>query len=66
MRHDASYRKDIISARRKIEAIVEGTSEAAFHQDDVLPAAILHHLTVIGEAVSRLSVEMRERHPEVP
>ena len=29
-------------------------------------AAVLHHLTVIGEAISRLSVELRERHPEVP
>jgi uncharacterized protein with HEPN domain len=66
MRHDASYLKDVISACRKIEAIVEGTSETSFHQDEVLPAAILHHLTVIGEAVSRLSVEMRERYPAVP
>lgn len=66
MRHDASYLKDAISACRKIEAIVEGTSEASFHQDEVLPAAILHHLTVIGEAVSRLSVELRERYPAVP
>jgi len=31
-----------------------------------MPAAVLHHLTVIGEAISRLSVELRERHPEVP
>jgi uncharacterized protein with HEPN domain len=31
-----------------------------------LTAAVLHHLTVIGEAMSRLSVELRERHPEVP
>lgn len=27
---------------------------------------MLHHLTVIGEAIGRLSVEVRERHPEVP
>lgn len=31
----------------------------------MLPAAVLHHLTVIGEAISRLSVELKERHPEV-
>ena len=31
-----------------------------------MPAAVLHHLTVIGEAISRLSVDLRERHPHVP
>ena len=42
------------------------TPEDSFLKDEVLPAAVLHHLTVIGEAVSRLSDELRERHPEVP
>ena len=41
-------------------------SEESFFGDEVLQAAVLHHLTVIGEAVSRLSPELRERHPEVP
>jgi uncharacterized protein with HEPN domain len=45
---------------------VAATSEDLFLRDEVLPAAILHHLTVIGEAINRLSVELRERHPEVP
>lgn len=31
-----------------------------------MPAAVLHHLTVIGEAINRLSVELRECHPELP
>ncbi len=31
-----------------------------------MPPAVLHHLTVIGEAVSRLSVELRGRYPDVP
>ena len=66
MRHEPSYLKDILSACRKIEAIVAATSEAAFVQDEVLPAAVLHHLTVIGEAIGRLSIELKERHPEVP
>lgn len=35
-------------------------------KDEVLQAAVLHHLTVIGEAVSRLSVELKARHPKVP
>ena len=46
--------------------MVAATSEASFLSDEVMSAAVLHHLTVIGEAISRLSVPVRERHPEVP
>ena len=53
-------------ACRKIEAIVAATSEDSFLRDEVLTAAVLHHLTVIGEAISRLSVELRGRYPDVP
>jgi len=66
MRHEPSFLKDILSACRRIESIVAATSEDLFLKDEVLPAAVLHHLTVIGEAISRLSVGLRERHPEVP
>ena len=66
MRHEPSFLKDILSACRKIEAIVAATNENSFLQDEVLPAAVLHHPTVIGEAISRLSIPLRERHPEVP
>ena len=66
MRHEPSFLKDILSACRKIEAIVVATSEDLFLNDEVLPAAVLHHLTVIGEAINRLSVGLRERRPEVP
>lgn len=34
--------------------------------DEVRAAAMLHHLTAIGEAIGRLSPALRERHPEVP
>lgn len=61
-----SFLKDILAACRKIRTIVATTSEDAFLKDEVLPAAVLHHLTVIGEAISRLPVELRERHPAVP
>lgn len=66
MRHEASFLKDILAAARKIEAITAASSEALFLSDDVLPAAVLHHLTVIGEAINRLSPELKERHPDVP
>jgi uncharacterized protein with HEPN domain len=66
MRHEPSYLKDILAACRKIEAIVAANPEDKFLQDEVLAPAVLHHLTVIGEAISRLSVELKARHPDVP
>jgi uncharacterized protein with HEPN domain len=58
--------RDILNASSKIEAITAGTSEESFLNDEVMSAAVLHHLTVMGEAINRLSPELRERHPEVP
>jgi len=66
MRHESSFLRDILAACRKIEAITSGTTEERFLADEVLPAAVLHHLTVIGEAINRLSVELRARNSGVP
>lgn len=66
MRHEPSFLKDIMTACRKIEAITASTAEESFLEDEVLTAAVLHHLTVIGEAIHRLSSELKIRHPEVP
>ena len=66
MRYELSFLKDILAACSKIEAIVATTSEDSFLRDEVPTAAVLHHLTVIGEAISRLSIELRERYPDVP
>jgi uncharacterized protein with HEPN domain len=49
-----------------LKRLLLATNEGSFLKDEVLPAAVLHHLTVIGEAISRLSLELRELHPEVP
>ena len=66
MRREPAFLQDILSACGKIESIVAATTEAQFLADEVLPAAVLHHLTVIGEAISRLPLPLRERHGEVP
>jgi uncharacterized protein len=64
MRGEPSFLKDILSACRKSEAIVAATREDFCLKGDVLPPAVLHHRTVIGEAVSSLSAELRARHPD--
>ena len=66
MRHEAAFLRDILNAASKIQTIIAAATEQSFLNDEVLPAAVLHHLTVIGEAINRLSPELRERHPEVP
>lgn len=66
IRRDSSFLNDILEAIRKIDAIVVTTSEQLFLGDSILQAAVLHHLTVIGEAINRLSPPVRDRHPEVP
>lgn len=48
MRHEASFLQDILTASKKIESITSATKEQDFLADEVLPAAVLHHLTVIG------------------
>lgn len=52
MRHEASFLKDIFSAYQKIESIVESTSEDLFLKDEILPAAVLHHLTGTGSCTA--------------
>lgn len=66
IRRDSSFLNDILEATRKIEDIIRATSEQSFLGDAVQQAAVLHHLTVIGEAINRLSMQVRDRHPEVP
>lgn len=45
---------------------VADRGRAAFMADEILQAALQHHLVVVGEAVSRLSPELRAEHPEIP
>jgi uncharacterized protein with HEPN domain len=42
------------------------TNKSAFANDLKTQSAIAHQLVVIGEAVKRLSTELRESHPEIP
>jgi len=66
MRRDASFLADIVDAAESIGAICACRDLESVSGDRVLSAAILHHLTVIGEAAKRLSTEFRERHGRMP
>lgn len=66
MRSDELYLADIVQAADSIARFVESMTEESFIDDDLVRSAVLHKLSVIGEASARVSSEFRESHPGVP
>ena len=65
MRSDRERLLDILEAIDRIETH-KGVRRLEFDTDELLQVWFVHHLQIIGEAASRLSDEIRTRHPEVP
>ncbi|MGH9062389.1 MAG: HepT-like ribonuclease domain-containing protein [Acidimicrobiales bacterium] len=64
MKDDTGALGDILEA---IDALVERrSSREELEADPVGQIAVLHHLRIIGEAMTRVSEELRRAHPEVP
>ncbi|NJN58740.1 MAG: DUF86 domain-containing protein [Leptolyngbyaceae cyanobacterium SL_5_9] len=57
---------DIARFAETILQLTAGMDEAAFQADVRTQLAVLYELTVLGEAVKRLSQEFRDRHPDIP
>lgn len=57
---------DIARFAEMILQLTAGMNEAAFQADVRTQLAVLYELTVLGEAVKRLSQEFRDRHPDIP
>jgi uncharacterized protein with HEPN domain len=62
MRRDELYLLDIVQAADAIQRFVAGVPRERFLGDDMLRSAVLHKLTIIGEAAARLSADFRQRH----
>jgi len=58
--------KDIANAAQLIASFVDGFKRDAFIGDWKTRSAVLYQLTVIGEAVKRLSDEFRSRQAHIP
>ena len=63
---DAASLVDILEAAKLLQSFVEGVDRAAFENDLLRQSAVVRQIEVIGEAAKRLSMNFRERHPEVP
>lgn len=66
MQRDAVYLADILQAAADLREFLRATSFEDFCLNKALRYAMLHALTVIGEASSKISAELRECHAEVP
>src|ERR1022692_806535 len=66
MRRDEQRLHDILEALDWIAKAINGRLEADFLSDETLCYAVAQKLTIIGEAVARLSPEIAARHNAVP
>jgi uncharacterized protein with HEPN domain len=63
---DDAHLLDILKAARLAIEFTGTSNKVSFLADPKTQSAVLHELLVIGEAVKRLSPELREAHAEVP
>jgi uncharacterized protein with HEPN domain len=66
MRRDPAFVDDILRACKEIQRLCSGRSADEAESDPTIRAALLHQLTIIGEAANRLSDELRAAHPSIP
>lgn len=65
MNRDESYLLDIYRYAQEAEELVEGFDVEEFELNRQAQYAILYTITVIGEAVKRLSPEFRANHSAI-
>lgn len=65
MRSDRAFLEDILEAIQRIER-QSARGQAAFASDELIQVWVVHHLQIIGEAVGKLSEDLKGRHPDVP
>ena len=65
MRQDEDRLRDIIESIDAIRLKV-GSDRSAFDAESMVRVWCLHHITIIGEAASRISPEIREKYPSIP
>src|SRR5262245_27336580 len=66
MARDETILLDIANAACLIHVFIQGMTKEAFLDDLKTQSAVLYQVTVIGEAVKRLTQAFRERHPILP
>jgi len=66
MRRERLYLEDILVAADAVAEYTASRTCESFVANGLLRSAVVHQLTIVGEAASQLSPELRERHPDIP
>jgi uncharacterized protein with HEPN domain len=65
-RDEKVYLQHIIDAISRIEEYLQGIDEGTFSQHLLIQDGVIRQLEIIGEAVKRISSELRERYSHIP
>jgi uncharacterized protein with HEPN domain len=57
---------DALSAAKKVARFVQDVDWAGFYSNDEKCSAVYGQLTILGEACTRLSAEVRAQYPDLP
>ena len=63
---DEDYLDHIRQAVDKIFRYTQGVDEAGFLGNELVQDGVIRNLEIIGEAVTKLSPELKGRHPAIP
>ncbi len=67
MKNDESvYLQHILDAVFKIESYVKGNNEEAFYKNTLIQDGVIRQIEIIGEAVKRLSSDLKDAHSHIP
>ena len=63
---DSVYLRHVLDAICRIEEYTRGITHENFLRSHLRQDAVIRQIEVIGEAVKKLSSELKKAHPEVP
>ncbi len=65
-RDDSVYLKHIRDASAKITLYLDAVIKTEFDNNDLLQDGVIRQLEIIGEAIKRISKDLRNNYPETP
>ena len=63
---DLSYAADMLSAAEQAVRLSLGKFRSDLDADELFQLAMLHLIQIVGEAATKVSLHLRQQHPEIP